>query len=291
MAHAAGPEVKVGSDVDVSYLADVAAFADGNGDGIGDITGLIDHLGYLELLGVTALRLHPSAAADDRAAAAIPAAALSAHGLRLLGRPPNPPVANLSTRPFRADALSDFIRTVLAAGPACWAISTAELGRAASRWGGGGIGLRRARAGLLIMFALPGDTQLLYGDELGLADTRRGGPRQMPWSAPDTSDDTTLPAYAEDAESQLELPGSTLNLTRAAVELRLHSQRPSPERVEWFGAPADSFAFRSRGGGMTCVVNTGSRPVMLPPGEPVLVSTPLLGGALPGDAAAWLSAG
>ena len=57
--------------------------------------------------------------------------------------------------------------------------------------------------------------------------------------------------------------------------------------MQWYGAPEGCLAFR-RPGGLICALNASDRPVPLPPGQILLVSTPLEGGLLLPGAAAWL---
>jgi alpha-glucosidase len=90
-------------------------------------------------------------------------------------------------------------------------------------------------------------------------------------------------------EAQLEDPASTLSLYRAALELRAERPELAGEEVEWYGAPEGCLAFRRRGGGLVCALNTGDTAVPLPPGELLLSSAPLVDGELPPDAAAWLA--
>ncbi|MTD13471.1 hypothetical protein GIS00_05870 [Nakamurella sp. YIM 132087] len=292
------------SDALLGYVVVLPAFHDGDGDGIGDVTGLISHLGYLELLGVDGVDV--IGAPDDSWTAA-----LQRHGLVALTAPDRP--ADLGAQPFDADRLRVAIRAELAGGPApTWTLSTAGDGRLASRWDDRDLGERRARAGLLVVLALPGRVRLLQGDELGLpvfavpdgpyAESVRPFGRPdvlvpMPWD--DTEPGTGFsvaggpaPAFGHRhvVAAQLESPTSTLTLLRHAVEERSHRPSLPPERIEWYGAPDHCFAFRGADGGIICVLNTGPHPVPLPPGDPILTSVPLDDlGRLPGDAAAWLA--
>jgi alpha-glucosidase len=58
--------------------------------------------------------------------------------------------------------------------------------------------------------------------------------------------------------------------------------------VQWLELGDDVLAFR-REPGLVCVVNTGSTPVPLPPGDVVIASVEPVDGQLPGDAAAWVT--
>ena len=108
----------------------------------------------------------------------------------------------------------------LAGSPATWRLSNHDVEREVSRYGGGSVGLARAKAMALVMLALPGPVFVYNGEELGLpnvdlpdevlqdpvwersshAERGRDGCRvPMPWegSAPpfgfSTDDDTWLP--------------------------------------------------------------------------------------------------
>ena len=88
-------------------------------------------------------------------------------------------------------------------------------------------------------------------------------------------------------EAQLEDVESMLSLYRTAIELR--SQRPefAGGGVDWYGSPPGCLAFR-RPGGLICALNATDVAIPLPPGEVLLSSAPLVDGALPANAAAWL---
>ncbi|MEU5690405.1 glycoside hydrolase family 13 protein [Actinosynnema sp. NPDC020468] len=226
--------------------------------------------------------------------------------------------------PFDADAVRTAIDHSLAAvrtqgAPATWTLSNHDVPRHVTRYGGGALGLKRARAMALVELALPGVVYLYNGEELGLPNvelpdwalqdpiwqrsghTTRGrdGCRvPLPWEG-DTppfgfsaSPGTWLPQPNEwagsTAESQLEDPESMLSLYRHALELRKTHPSMRGVELEWYGAPAGCFAFRRKGGGLICALNTSGGPVPLPPGEAVLSSGPLDGAQLPPDTAVWL---
>jgi len=161
------------------------------------------------------------------------------------------------------------------------------------------------------------------GEELGLPDvdlpdevlqdptwersgrTERGRDKcrvPIPWSgdtAPfgfSTNADTWLPMPAEwtalTVEKQQEDPDSTLSFFRRALELRKQRAEFDGIEVDWLTAPRDALIFRRRdsasAGGLVCALNAGRHPIALPPGELILTSSPLRGGKLPPDAAAWL---
>jgi alpha-glucosidase len=233
--------------------------------------------------------------------------------------------ARLAAVRFDADELratiEDTLDAVDAVGAAAtWALSDHDVARPASRYGGGPVGLARARAMALVQLALPGAVYLYNGDELGLpdaevpddarrdavgrpADHGRDGCRvPQPW-------DADLPAYgfttgvpwlplpdsyaALSAAAQLEDTGSTLSVYRRALELRrLHpgfAGGAAGPALEWFGAPDGCLAFRRAGTTLVCALNTSTEPVPLPPGDALLASGPLDDGLLPPDTAVWLA--
>ncbi len=232
----------------------------------------------------------------------------------------------LLTAEWELDAVRDAIVHSLATvaqtpAPACWVLSNHDVHRHVSRYGGGTLGLRRARAAVLLQLALPGAVYLYNGDELGLPNvddlpeevlqdpvwersgrTRRGrdGCRvPMPWAGAEppfgfsTAESTWLPMPAEwgglTVEAQDADPGSMLSLYRAALALRTSSPAFGAPELDWLPAPEGCLAFR-RPGGLVCLVNLSGAPVPLPEGHVLLASADTSGGRLPDDAAVWLQA-
>jgi alpha-glucosidase len=78
-----------------------------------------------------------------------------------------------------------------------------------------------------------------------------------------------------------------LSLYRTALELRALRPEFAGTGIEWYGSPPGCLAFRRRGG-LICALNATDVPIALPPGEVILSSAPLIDGALPADATAWL---
>lgn len=230
----------------------------------------------------------------------------------------------LALAPFDADAMHAEIERSLAVparvgAPATWTLSNHDIWRQVSRYGGGANGVRRARAMALVELALPGLVYLYNGEELGLpnvalppavltdpkarrgdvAGARDGARVPMPWEGTSppfefsTGGQSWLPVPPEwgalSVAAQLEDPGSTLSLYRAAIELRRLHPAVSGEEISWYGAPEECFAFRRDPGGLVCVLNTSPYPVDLPEGELLLASAPLADGLLPPDTAAWLA--
>jgi alpha-glucosidase len=202
--------------------------------------------------------------------------------------------------------------------PACWVLSNHDRPRHVTRYGGGELGTRRARAAALLQLALPGAAYVYNGDELGMADvdlpdealqdpiwersghTERGrdGCRvPMPWSGDrppygfSTAPQTWLPMPAGwgplTAAAQAEDCASMLSLYRRALALRHSSASFAGEDLQWLPAPAGCLAFR-RSGGLVCFLNVSGAPVPAPEGRVLLASGPVDGGRLPADTAVWL---
>ncbi len=205
--------------------------------------------------------------------------------------------------------------------PTTWTLSNHDVPRPVSRYGGGEVGLNRARAMALVELALPGPVYLYNGEELGLPNvelpdwalqdpvwqrsghTERGrdGCRvPLPWegNAPpygftDTPG-TWLPMPGDWADlavaAQLEDPDSTLSLYRQALELHREHTAFAGTELEWYGAPPGCLGFRRKGGGLVCALNASGAEVPLPAGQVLLASGPLppTGDVLPPDTAVWL---
>jgi alpha-glucosidase len=225
---------------------------------------------------------------------------------------------------FDADEVRAAIQNSLAATAIenaipTWTLSNHDVGREVTRYGGGEIGLQRARAMAMLMLALPGAVFIYNGEELGLPDvldlpeevlqdptwersghTERGRDKcrvPIPWSgeAPpfgfSASADTWLPMPADwatlTAEKQQADADSTLSFFRRLLELRRERSEFDGADIEWLTAARDAVIFR-RSGGLVCALNAGKRPIALPDGELVLASAPLVDGQLPPNSAAWL---
>ena len=182
------------------------------------------------------------------------------------------------------------------------------------------VGLRRARAATALMLGLPGSAYLYQGEELGLPEVidlpdsarqdptwfRTNGERYgrdgcrvpIPWESdspaygfnrtgaswlPQPSD---WAGYARDA--QVDVPGSTLELYRAALALRAENELGMGS-VAWL-PDLGLGVVALRNGAVTIIANTGSAAVELPAGEVVLASEPLSGTKLPGDTTVWMVA-
>jgi alpha-glucosidase len=232
------------------------------------------------------------------------------------------------TAPWEAAALrtavDDSLRALERVGaPATWVLSNHDVVRHVTRYGGGEIGLRRARAAALLMLALPGSTYLYQGEELGLPEVedlpdevrrdpvfqRTGGAEPgrdgcrvpLPWSGASTSlgfgpgPESWLPQPMDWAaltvERQNADPASTLNLYRAALACRRATPDLLTGELTWLPTSGGLLAFR-RGPGFLCVVNAGDEPAPVPAeargAVPLLASDPrATGDVLPATTAAW----
>ena len=189
------------------------------------------------------------------------------------------------------------------------------------------LGLRRARAALLLNLALPGSVYLYQGEELGLEevedipDGAAAGPDVLPHRRARTSAATAAacrcrgpaprrrsasarPARPPSRGCRSRPRGATApSRPRPATPTRCSSctaarcvsGAPSPElgdgAVRLAARPRPVLAF-SRGpdAAFACVVNLSDRPVALPrPGTVVLTSDPLDGDLLPPDTAVWVT--
>lgn len=186
------------------------------------------------------------------------------------------------------------------------------------------LGKKRARAGALLMLALPGGAYIFQGEELALPEVRdipehrledprwnmsnnldkgRDGCRvPLPWrsssdsaygfsgTASVTPDEAWLPQpkwwgdYS--VESQDKDPASTLNMYRTALEIRHKEAGLGDGDMEWVDFGADVLAFR-RPGNFLCLVNFGAE-IKLPEGELLVSSSPIRDFTLPPDTAVWL---
>ncbi|MPZ65532.1 MAG: DUF3459 domain-containing protein [Pseudonocardiaceae bacterium] len=203
-----------------------------------------------------------------------------------------------------------------------WTLSNHDVVREVTRYGGGELGVRRARAMTLVALALPGSVYVYNGAELGLPQvelpddalqdpvwersghTERGrdGARvPVPWEGAEPpygfsmTAATWLPMPSDWADltvaAQLEDPDSMLSLYRRALELRREHAAPDDAALEWHGAPEGCLAFHRDAGSLVCALNTSPVAVPLPPGDVLLASGPLPDDerVLPPETAAWLS--
>jgi alpha-glucosidase len=208
----------------------------------------------------------------------------------------------------------------LVGAPTTWVLSNHDRHRHVTRYGGGEEGLRRARAAILLMLALPGSAYLYQGEELGLpevldlpeevltdpvwersghTDRGRDGCRvPLPWSGDQApfgfgpGGESWLPVPAAwqglTVQRQQADPASMLWLYRAALTLRGDLPGMGDGPIRWLDSPAGTLLFE-RPGGVACLVNFGPEPVAPPAGygTPVLTSGDLVDGTLPADTAVW----
>ncbi len=177
------------------------------------------------------------------------------------------------------------------------------------------VGLRRARAGTLLMLALPGGSYLYQGEELGLGEVHdldpevlddpvwersghtakgRDGCRvPIPWTSQGpgfgfTSGQPWLPMpdwFADfSVEAEADEPDSTLSMYRAALSVR--ARLTTTEDLEWVASPDDVLYF-TRGDGIGCIVNMGSTPFSFT-GRVLVASAELSDQVLPPDTAVWV---
>jgi alpha-glucosidase len=241
---------------------------------------------------------------------------------------------NFLLSPWDAHALRTTIEqsvTSLASvgAPPTWVLSNHDVVRHVTRYGGGELGGRRARAALLLMLALPGGAYLYQGEELGLPEVvdlpdaalqdptffrtkgvergRDGCRVPLPWWGDRPSygfgpterswlpQPPTWAALARDRQQTDH--NSMLGLYRQALRLRRQLDALRDRELQWIapGHDADRLLAFHRGPHFVCAVNTGDEPVMPPTDllglRPVLTSRPLdVHGALPGASAAWFGA-
>ncbi|MCY7396679.1 MAG: glycoside hydrolase family 13 protein [Nocardioides sp.] len=226
--------------------------------------------------------------------------------------------------PWSAGAFRDVVSGTLDAlapvgASPTWVLSNHDVVRHTTRYGGGPVGLARARAATLAMLALPGSSYLYQGEELGLEQVdvpaelrqdpawlrlqgRPGGVGRdgcrvpMPWAGdhppygfgsgsgqpwlPQPLDWASLTVAAQEGHD-----GSTLEFYRAVLAARrdlLHGTS-----VQLLDAGEDLLAFTRDG--LSVVLNAGPASVELPEGDVVIASGPLTDGRLPADTAVWLA--
>ena len=253
--------------------------------------------------------------------------------------------------PWQAGALRTVIDETLAVhapvdAPATWVLSNHDVPRHVTRYGRAdtsfsldyrqlgaptdrALGLRRARAALLLTLSLPGSVYVYQGEELGLDEVedipdsvrqdpmffRTGGQNlgrdgcrvPLPWSGQEppfgfspagATAQPWLPqplAWRDRTVQALSAdPESILSLYRQALAIRRAAPGLGDGPMAWLDAPAGVLAFArpsSQDPGTVCVVNVSDQAVTLPPNAGVLLSSgPLDGDQLPADTAVWLRA-
>ncbi len=197
--------------------------------------------------------------------------------------------------------------------------SVTRLAREGALDGDARLGARRARAILLMLFALPGGACLYQGDELGLPQVtdiprelledpivaRTGDPTRgrdgcrvaLPWEmhGPSFGFSETTPRVRQprewsrlSVEAQENDPTSFLQFTRLAIALRRHVLDDGP--FEWLEWGDEVLAFEH--GSLRCVVNFSSREVTLAERHRVIIaSTECDGLVVAPNSAAWFGVG
>jgi alpha-glucosidase len=249
---------------------------------------------------------------------------------------------------WRADALraviSDTIECHEAVGaPPTWVLSNHDMVRHLSRFARANqrdrptawledfrdedpdleLGARRARASIMLSWALPGSCYIYQGEELGLPEVenlapevrqdpvffrtngelpgRDGARVPLPWrehdhsfgfSPPSADQKPWLPQPANfaqyAADRQFGDPTSMLNWYRTLLRLRAAHPALGDGDFKWLPSEPDVLAFE-RSPGFRCLVNFGASPLDLPPHQKLLSSSiPLDKNRLPPDGAAWL---
>ena len=209
--------------------------------------------------------------------------------------------------------------------PPTWVLSNHDVVRHVTRYGGGEVGVRRARAAALLMLALPGGAYVYQGEELGLPQVtdlpdevlqdptffRTGGAERgrdgcrvpLPWSGAESpfgfGPDGSRPWLPQPstwdrltAERQAADPDSVLSLYRAALRVRRELDLGDTP-LEWVESGADDVLSFRRRAGFACVVNLGDeavdRPPAVGPTAPVLLASGPLpdDGKIPGSTSVW----
>ena len=222
---------------------------------------------------------------------------------------------------WSAASFGEVVETTLASldavgGAATWVLSNHDVQRHVSRYGGGEVGLARARAATLMALSFPGSAYLYQGEELGLEEIdvapehrqdpswfRTGKPGRdgcrvpIPWSGdtapfgfgpgdaqpwiPQPADWAAVTVAAQEGD-----PGSTLTFYREALAARRGHAVDAGDDVE---VSVDGDLLVVRRGSLIAVLNCGDETRALPAGEVLVASGPLTDGGLPGNTAAWVS--
>jgi alpha-glucosidase len=205
-----------------------------------------------------------------------------------------------------------------------WALENHDIVRSTTRFGGGDLGNRRARAALVALLGLPGSAYVYQGQELGLPEvdvplearvdpmwarggvTRDGARVPLPWTGDSTlthgfslqepSADPWLPApagwggYA--IERQQQDPESMLRLATQAIALRRRLWDEGVFTADDGGTwrvEEGNLLLCARNAGFLVAVAMGTEPVKLPAGVVLFSAFPLAeDGWLQPDNAVWL---
>jgi alpha-glucosidase len=221
------------------------------------------------------------------------------------------------------EAIERSIGSLAAVGaPPTWVLGNHDVERQVTRYGGGERGLRRARAAILLLLALPGPVFLYAGEELGLPEVNlpdevlqdpiwerfghtlrgRDGCRvPLPWNGdeapygfapagtatwlpmPDDWADRTVAAQWED-------PASTLQLYADALRQRRSEPALGDGALEWNDSRPDvlDFVRPHPERPLRIVVNLSEKAIDLPAGAVLASSDELTNDRLPPDTAVWV---
>ncbi len=205
--------------------------------------------------------------------------------------------ASWSAAAFRRVITETIDAVSLVGASPTWVLSNHDVVRHTTRYGGGAIGLDRARAAVLTMMALPGSSYVYQGEELGLeqvdvapefrqdpsyhrtGEVGRDGCRvPIPWSGTEApfgfgpgNEQPWLPQPDSFApltvEAQEDDPASTLSFYRALLAMRREVTLGLAADVTYVPTSPGTLAFR-RGAadeaGIVCMVNCGSRASKVP---------------------------
>jgi alpha-glucosidase len=205
-----------------------------------------------------------------------------------------------------------------------WALENHDIVRSVTRFGGGAVGTRRARAALLALLGLPGAAYIYQGQELGLPEvdvpvdaradpmwarggiTRDGTRVPLPWTAsPDanhgfsSAPSAAVPWLPQPAgwgghavDSQQQDPGSMLALVIAAVGLRRRLREQGVFTADDGGTwrvEDGNLLICERSPRFLVALAMGTSPVLLPAGTVLATAVPLeRDGWLQPDNAAWV---
>ncbi|TLM80721.1 alpha-amylase [Pseudarthrobacter sp. NamE2] len=205
-----------------------------------------------------------------------------------------------------------------------WALENHDVVRSATRFGGGDLGARRARAALVALLGLPGSAYLYQGQELGLPEvdvpvaarldpmwsrggiTRDGARVPLPWTQDaarshgfSSAGHAAAPWLPQPAgwgrqaiERQEQNQDSMLALAREAVALRRRLWQEGVLRDDDGGTwrvQAGNLLTCERSPGFLVAVAMGTGPAKLPPGVVLFSAFPLAeAGWLQPDNAVWL---
>ncbi|WP_076813259.1 alpha-amylase family glycosyl hydrolase [Pseudofrankia asymbiotica] len=204
--------------------------------------------------------------------------------------------------------------TAAVGAPPTWVLASHDATRPVTRYGGGATGLRRARAALLTLLALPGVVFLYQGDELALpqvdvppearqdpvwersgrTETGRDGCRvPIPWAGARPPYDFAAPGVVTwlpqpddwaqlTVEAQRADPASTWRLVHDALATRRDLSRGANggPPLRWLDTPPDVLAFDHPAGPadgtevLTCVLATATETRLALPGRLLLASGP-----------------